>query len=78
MLNMTITFSLIDRPSPCFLHHYCLQILYTTNFLIENVFNYLLTILNYLFVKISLVVMKKKKGGAGQGQYALQPRGFAT
>ena len=21
---------------PCFLHHYCLQILYTTNFLIQN------------------------------------------
>ena len=34
-------FSLIIQPLfPSFLHHYCLQILYTTNFLIENVFIY--------------------------------------
>ena len=38
----TISFFLIIQPLfPCFLHHYCLQILYTTNFLIENVFIYL-------------------------------------
>ena len=29
---------------PCFLHHYCLQILYATNFLIWNVVSYM-----YLF-----------------------------
>ena len=35
----TITFSLIIRPLfPSFLHHHCLQILYATNILIENVF----------------------------------------
>ena len=35
-------FSLSFNPCfPSFLHHYCLQILYTTNFLIENVFIYL-------------------------------------
>ena len=36
---LTIPFSLIIRPLfPSFLHHHCLQILYATNFLIENVF----------------------------------------
>ena len=38
----TTTFSLLIRP--CFLAFYttnCLQILYTTNFLVENVFSYL-------------------------------------
>ena len=36
--HRTITFPLIVRPMfPCFLHHYCLPILYITNFLIENV-----------------------------------------
>ena len=38
----TCTFSLIVRPLfPCFLHHYCLQVLYATNFLKENGFSYL-------------------------------------
>ena len=38
----TISFFLIIQPLfPYFLHYYCLQILYTTNFLIENVFIYL-------------------------------------
>ena len=50
----TITFSLIIRPLfPSFLHHHCLQILYATNFLIENVFIYLsiqsLLILGYCY-----------------------------
>ena len=38
----TIAFSLLIRPLlPCLLHHCCLEILYATNFLIENVFSYL-------------------------------------
>ena len=40
--HRTIKFFLIIQP--CFLHHYCFQILYTTNFLIENVFIYLLIV----------------------------------
>ena len=38
----TIAFSFLKRPLfPCFVHHYCLQILYSTKFLIENVLSYL-------------------------------------
>ena len=37
--GLTISFFLIIQPLfPCFLHHYCLQIIYTTNFLKENVY----------------------------------------
>ena len=42
----TIPFSLIIRPLfPSFLHHHCLQILYATNFLIENVFYLLVSLI---------------------------------
>ena len=42
----TILFFLIIQPLfLCFLHHYCLQILYTTTFLIKNVFIYLSTLI---------------------------------
>ena len=49
----TITFSLLIRP--CFLAFYttnCLQILYPTNFLVENVFIYLYMYLNYISLHV--------------------------
>ena len=33
----------------CFLHHYCLQVLYTTNLLIVNVFSFLCYFIVFYF-----------------------------
>ena len=55
----TITFFLIVRPLfPCFLHHFSLQILCTTDFFIENVFSY-------------LYVLAQRCPGCGQHRKAL-------
>ena len=61
----TIPFSLYIRPLfPSFLHHPCLQILYATNFLIENVF-YLLVSL--IFVHTRLLVSAPDPFAAADG-----------
>ena len=47
---MTFSLTMTDPCFLAFLHHHCLQILYLTNFLIENVFRYM-----YLFHKFFLI-----------------------
>ena len=65
-------FSLIIRPLfPSFLHHHCLQILYATNFLIENVF-YLLVSL--IFVHTRLLVSASDPFAAASPQCGNSPR----
>ena len=69
MLNI---YSLIVRPLfPCFLHHYCLQILYTTNFLTEM---FLVTVLANIVHKQLLKVIMGNGAGHAMMTHTTQKR----